>query len=293
MHGKNLKSYAMFISSALIFGTIGIFRKYISLSSGILACSRGLLGCAFLLIFVTLRGHKLEKLPGKKLALLALTGALIGFNWILLFESYNYTTVATATMCYYMQPTIIILLSPLVFREKLTPKKICCAVAAIIGMVFISGITEGSGVGSQDIMGIICGLGAAALYASVVILNKKVPVEDAFAKTIVQLFCASVTLIPYLLLTADLSAVSLNTTAVILVLVVGIVHTGIAYAMYFGSMEKLNAQSVAVLSYIDPVFALLLSAAILREKLTVFGIIGTVLIIGSALISELNTGNKS
>ena len=290
MRDNRLKSYMMLITSMLIFGTIGIFRRYIPLSSAMLAFSRGILGSVCLILFITMKKHKLPKIEKKTLFLLIITGALIGLNWILLFEAYNYTTVATATMCYYMQPTIVILLSPLVLREKLAMKKLLCAATAIVGMIFISGILEGSGVGTKDTMGILCGLGAAALYATVVILNKKNQIEDAYQKTIIQLSSAAAVLIPYLFITENLSEIKLDVLAILMVLVVGIVHTGIAYALYFGSMKNLKSQSIAVLSYIDPVFALLLSAVVLSEKLTVFGVIGAVLIIGSAMISEL--GNK-
>jgi len=290
MRDNKLKSYMMLITSMLIFGTIGIFRRYIPLSSAMLAFSRGILGSVCLILFLALKKHKLPKIKKKTLFLLIITGALIGLNWILLFEAYNYTTVATATMCYYMQPTIVILLSPLVLREKLAMKKLLCAATAIVGMIFISGMLEGNGVGTKDTMGILCGLGAASLYATVVILNKKIQIEDAYQKTIIQLSSAAVVLIPYLFITENLSEIKLDVLAILMVLVVGIVHTGIAYALYFGSMKNLKSQSIAVLSYIDPVFALLLSAVVLSENLTIFGMVGAVLIIGSAMISEL--GNK-
>ncbi len=205
---------------------------------------------------------------------------------MLLFEAYNYTSVAVATMCYYMQPTIVILLSPLVFHEKLTFKKLICAVAAIAGMILVSGILSGNRLQMQDIKGILCGLGAAALYSVVVILNKKVFVEDVYEKSIIQLAAAAAILIPYLLLKEDMSRIELNGTAAAMVFLAGVVHTGIAYALYFGSMKNLKAQSIAVMSYIDPVFALLLSAIMLHERLPTFGMIGAVLIIGSAIVSE-------
>ena len=286
MNRELVKSYLAIISAMLIFGTLGIFRRYIPLSSAMLALFRGLLGSAFLLILVFAKGGRLQKLTGQTLLLLAVTGAIMGLNWMLLFEAYNYTSVATATMCYYMQPTIVILLSPLVFRERLTPKKLFCAVAAIIGMVFVSGILSGNGFQTQDIKGILFGLGAAALYSAVVILNKKVVVEDVYEKSIIQLAAAAVILIPYLLLTEDISQIELTGTAVGMVLLVGIVHTGIAYVLYFGSMKNLKVQSIAVMSYIEPVFALLLSAIVLHERMSVFGMVGAVLIIGSAIVGE-------
>ena len=283
-----MKSYMMLISSMLIFGTIGIFRKYIPLSSGMIAFFRGLLGSAFLFIFFAVKGHKTHRIEKKKLLMLTVTGAILGLNWILLFEAYNYTSVATATMCYYMQPTIVILLSPITFQERITIKKGFCAIASIIGMVFVSGMMDNAGINAQDITGILCGLGAAVFYSLVVIMNKKVQIKDVYEKTIIQLASSAIILIPYLLLTENWSAIALDTMAVVMVLIIGIVHTGIAYALYFGSMKDPKAQSIAVLSYIDPVFALLLSAGVLHEKLSVFGVAGAVLILGSALISEIN-----
>ena len=280
------RSLGMFIASMLIFGTVGIFRRSIPLPSAFLAFSRGILGGLFLLAFLRLRKKDgARRLPPGLLLPLAGTGAMIGFNWMLLFEAYNHTTVAVATLCYYMQPTIVILLSPLVFRERLTGRKAVCALISIAGMVLISGVTDGGG-GSRDMTGILLGLGAAALYAGVVIMNKKIKGADAYQRTTVQLLAAGSVMIPYLLLTDGFSGVVFTPTTLLLLLAVGLIHTGAAYALYFGSMEGLAIQSIAVLSYIDPVSALLFSALLLREPLSLMNIIGAVLIIGSAMISE-------
>lgn len=284
-----MKRYIMFISSMLIFGTIGIFRRYIPISSGMMAVFRGIIGSLFLYIYIRFRRAEIiNKIEKKQLFFLAVTGGLIGVNWIMLFEAYNYTTVATATMCYYMEPTIVVLISPIILREKLPARKLICAIFAMVGMVLVSGLIEGNSIGSKDIKGILFGLGAASLYASVVILNKKIVVHDFYQKTIIQLAAAAVVLTPYVLLTEDFGKIVINPTVVALLMVVGIVHTGIAYALYFGGMAELKAQSVAILSYIDPVAALILSAVILKERMSIWGIIGSAVIIASAMISERN-----
>ena len=278
----------MLVSSMLIFGTIGIFRKYIPLSSPLLAFSRGILGGLFLLAFTKLRrGNGNQPLPTATFLRLILTGALIGINWMLLFEAYNHTTVAVATLCYYMQPTIVMLLSPVLFGEKLTAKKSLCALAAIAGMVLICGITGGGDLRPQNLQGILFGLGAAVFYSAVVILNKRISGIDAYQKTTIQLFSAGIVMIPYLLITGGFRSEGAAGSALLLLLFVGIVHTGIAYVLYFKSMDGLKAQSIALLSYIDPASALLFSAVFLKEPLSVTGLIGAVMIIGSAAVSEL------
>ncbi len=281
------KSMLMFVSSMLIFGTIGVFRRYIPFSSAFLAFSRGILGGIFLLLFAVLRKGAKEQLQNRHLLWLVLSGALIGINWMLLFEAYNYTTVAVATLCYYMQPTIVVLLSPIIFKEKLTGKKAICAFIAIIGMVLVSGVIND---GSQKIgsfQGVLLGLGAAVFYSIVVIMNKRIAGVDAYQKTTIQLLSAGIVMIPYLFLTGGFDMGEVSARAIILLVLVGIVHTGIAYVLYFGSMEGLSVQTIAILSYIDPVSALLFSALLLREPLNVMSIIGAVMIIGSAIVSEM------
>ena len=278
----------MIVSSMLIFGTIGVFRRYLPLSSAFLAFSRGILGGLVLLVFMKLRrGGVPKKLPSRTVGWLVLSGALIGINWMLLFEAYNHTTVAVATLCYYMQPTIVVLLSPLIFKEKLTARKTVCAAAAITGMVFVSGITGSGGMQAVNARGILLGLGAAVFYAAVVTMNKRISGVDAYQKTTVQLLSAGIVMLPYLLLTGGSAGQDLSLRTVLLLLVVGIVHTGMAYVLYFGSMDGLKVQSIALFSYIDPVSALVFSALFLKEPLSTAGLIGAVMIIGSAIISEM------
>lgn len=287
------KSYILIISSMLIFGTIGVFRRYIPLSSGMLAFIRGVVGSLFLLGFVKIKGIKMGKdIDKKSLILTIISGGFIGINWILLFEAFNYTTVATATLCYYMQPTIVIFLSQLILKEKLVVKKVICAIISIIGMLFVAGVIDaGNAPSIADLRGVFLGLGAAAFYSAVVMLNKMINMENAYTKTIIQLSSAAIILVPYLIATGEftswVSSEEINVFVIVMILIVGIIHTGIAYAMYFGSMNNLKAQSIAIMSYIDPVFALILSAAFLHEKISIWGIIGAVLILGSALISEI------
>lgn len=281
------RSYIMLISSLFIVGTIGIFRRYIPLSSALLAFFRGLIGSVSLLAFIKLRRTETwEGMGVKKFAGLIINGAFLGINWILLFEAFNYTTIAKATLCYYMQPTIVLMLSPLVFKEKLTAKKIVCALVALAGMIFVSGVVSMNVVQEEDLKGILFGLGAACFYAMVVILNKKITDVDAYQKTIIQLISAAVVLVPYLVITGQFKAIVFNGRLVLLLLIVGIIHTGVVYALYFGSMSGLKAQTISILSYIDPVVAMIVSALILGERMTLWEIIGAVLIIGSAIVSE-------
>lgn len=287
--GKETNAKVSLILAMVIFGTIGIFRKYIPLPSGIVACARGILGVAFLLIFIKLKKIKMDKNSIKvHLTILLVSGGFIGLNWVLLFESYRYTSVAVATLCYYMAPIFVMIVSPFLLKEKLTVKKVLCVIVALIGMVFVSGVIDGGIKDVSELKGILFGLGAAALYASVVMMNQKLGKVPTYDKTIIQLGAAAVVLIPYIFLVEDLSAITVTPLILIMLLIVGVVHTGIAYALYFGSMNGLKAQTVALFSYIDPIVAIILSAMFLKEPMTIYSGIGAVLVLGATMISEIS-----
>ena len=281
------------ITAAMVtFGTIGILVRYIPLPSSIIALVRGVLATIFLL--AVMAGGK--RWPDKtaitrNLALLLISGALIGFNWILLFEAYNYTSVAVATLCYYLAPVFVIIASPFVLQEKLSMKKALCVIAALAGMVLVSGVIQNyvSGGNTEDLnlTGVLLGIGAGALYATIILINKKLKDISSYDTTVMQLAAASIVLMPYCLLTVDMGALEVTPVSAVLLLIVGIVHTGIAYVLYFGSIKELPAQTVAIFSYIDPILAVLLSALLLKESMDMLSILGAILILGSTFVSEM------
>ncbi len=277
------------ITSMLIFGTIGIFVEYINLPSAFIAFVRGLIGAACLLLYALVTKTEIsgEKIR-KNLLLLIVSGAAIGFNWIFLFEAYRFAGVPIGTLCYYMAPVFIIIASPFVLKESFTLKKLFCVLLALCGMFFISGIIGGSLPEGGIAIGIIFGLAAALLYASVIIMNKKITDISAHNKTLIQLFSAAVVVLPYSLLTENIGKASFSTTGVILLICVGVVHTGVAYLLYFGSLSGVTAQTAAIFSYIDPALAIILSAIILSQPMDGLAKIGAVLILAGALISEID-----
>ncbi len=293
MDNSARRARAALVFSMFAFGTIGIFRRYIPLASGLLAMSRGFIGALFLLVLVVLRKQKLDREAIRgNLILLIVSGALIGFNWILLFEAYRYTTVATATLCYYLAPTFVMLASPFVLGERLTKRKLGCVVISFVGMVLVSGVLSAGFSGVGELQGVLLGLGAAALYASVVLMNKRLGPIPAYDKTILQLISAAVVLIPYVIFAEKSSFAGSTPFVIFMLLVVGIVHTGLSYALYFGSMSSLPTQTVAIFSYIDPVVAVILSALLLKEEMTVAGIVGAGLILGAAIWGEMPEKEK-
>lgn len=274
-----------YLLAMTIFGTIGLFVKFIELPSTVIALSRGALGTLFLLLVLKLLKRRINTAIVKSnFKQLIVAGVALGLNWIFLFEAYRLTSVATATLAYYMAPIILILLSPILLHERIPLGKWICVICALFGMSLISGVWEGSENVALD--GITMGLIAACFYASVVINNKFLKGLDPYDSSIVQLAVAAIVLLPYVLFTVDFSVLKPDTTTIGLTLAVGILHTGVAYWLYFSALPKLEAARIAIFSYIDPAIAILLSVFVLMEPMTTAGVIGAVLILGAALASE-------
>lgn len=285
------------ITAMVTFGTIGVFVRYIPLPSSIIALVRGVLATIFLLAVMAAGKRRPDGTAIRRnLALLVISGGLIGFNWILLFEAYNYTSVAVATLCYYLAPVFVIIASPFVLGEKLTLRKTLCVAAALAGMVLVSGVIQNyvsvGNIEDLSLTGVILGIGAGALYATIILMNKKLKDISSYDTTVVQLAAASIILVPYCLLTVDVGLLAVTPVSVVLMCIVGIVHTGIAYVLYFGSIKELPAQTVAIFSYIDPILAILLSALLLKENMDMLSILGALLILGSTFVSEMR-GNAN
>ncbi len=289
---KKESSLQMLIASMVIFGTIGVFRRFLPLPSASIAALRGIVGAAFLLALTAIRRKKPDRAAIRgNLALLLISGAVMGVNWIALFEAYRFTSVAVATLCYYMAPVFVILVSPVLLGEKLTARKGLCVAAALLGMVLVSGVLEGGAVGS--VRGVLLGLAAAALYAAVILMNKKMKPMPGMDRSVVQLFAAGIVVLPYALISGFRGSEALTLRTALLLAVICLVHTGLAYVLYFGSMEGLPAHTIALLGYIDPVVAVLLSALLLHEALTPLILLGAVLIIGTAILGELPGKKKA
>ena len=283
------RARVMLCISMIIFGTLGLFTRNIPVSSGELALYRAILAAILIGVFLTI-GRRWSGLRAakKELPLLFASGAAMGINWILLFQAYRYTTVSIATLSYYFAPVIVTLTCPILFRERLTKKQWVCFIMSTLGLILIIGVGSPSG-GRSDLTGILFGLGAACFYAAVILLNKFIRQVGGIQRTFLQFLAAIIVLIPYVVCTGGSSLGKLNTVAWISLLAVGLIHTGITYCMYFTALKELKGQETAILSYLDPLVAVLVSVVVLHEKLTLLQAIGGILILGFTLWNELGT----
>lgn len=275
---------AKYITAVVLYGTIGLFLRHVSIPSEIVAMCRGIIGSAFILSYLKSRKQHLDwKAIRRNMKWLLIAGICLGLNWVFLFAAYMQTTVAVASLCNYMAPITVILIAPLALRERLDKRKLPCVAAAFIGIVLVSGVWNGS-VGS--VSGVVMGLAAAVCFVVIVICNRKLREIPALDKTVIQLAISAVTILPYVLVRNLDSPLEWDAQSVLIILILGLLHTGIAYCLYFSGMGSLPVQTVAILGYLEPVVSVLCSAFFLHEAMGAAGWIGAVLIIGATIVSE-------
>lgn len=287
------RSRLMLIISMTIFGTLAPFVRKIPVSSGELALYRAILAAILVGGFLLATGQKIPFSKIKReIPVLLASGAAMGINWILLFEAYKYTTVSAATLSYYFAPVIVTAVCPILFREKLTSRQILCFIMSTIGLAMIT-VTDKLTGGSHNFIGILFGLGAAVFYASVILMNKFIKNVAGIHRTFLQFLAAILVLIPYVALTDGFTLAQVNTEGWINLLIVGLIHTGVTYCMYFSALKELPGQKAAILSYIDPLVAVLISVAVLGEFMSILQAAGGILILGFTLWNEIAPSPKN
>ena len=283
----------MMVVAMTIFGTLGLFVRNIPLSSGEIALYRAVMASVMIGLVLLVTKQKIPFAGMKKeLPLLLISGVAMGFNWILLFEAYKYTTISVATLSYYFAPVIVTVACPVLFKEKMGAKQWICFVMSTVGIVLITGLGDLSG-NNQHFLGILLGLGAACLYATVILLNKFIKKVEGLHRTFLQFVAAVIVLIPYVALTSGFHLENMGGLGWGSLLTVGLVHTGITYCLYFSSLKELPGQKAAILRYIDPLVAVLVSVAVLGESITLLQIIGGILILGFTLWNEISANKNA
>ena len=271
--------------SMAVFGTLPVFVKNIPLSSAEIALYRAVLAAVLTGIYIAAakKNAKFKRIR-RELPLILVSGAAMGINWILLFEAYRYTSVSVATLSYYFAPVIVTIACPFLFRERLTVKQVFCFVMATAGVVLITGV---GGLGGSDLKGIALGLSAAVFYASVILLNKRIRTVDGINRTFIQFIAAAAVLLPYTAAAGGFHLMSLDFAGTLSLLAVGFIHTGVTYCLYFSSVTWLTGQQAAVLSYIDPLVAVVMSVTVLGESITPLQAAGGLMILGFTLLNEV------
>ncbi len=285
-----MSSRKQFIFAVIVFGTLGPFIRNITLPPAELALYRAILAAGFLLLYLVIKRTVFDFSQIKKeMLLLFLSGIAMAFNWIFLFKAFNHTTVSLATLSYYFAPVIVILVSTIIFKESITIKKIVCFIASTIGLILMTNIGESGG---SQLIGILFGLTAAFFYAIVILFNKFIKNVPAIQKTLIQFIAAIVILLPYVLITTGINITSINGTGLISLLIVGLFHTGFTYVLFFGSVKDLTGHEVSILSYLDPLVAVIVSILVLNESILPIQLLGGAMIIGFTLLNETGKNDK-
>lgn len=273
-----------YIAALLLFGANGIVASFILLSSYEIVFTRTLIGALFLILIFIPSKQKVSFGQNKLHSLyLVISGAAMGASWVFLFEAYSQVGVSIATLAYYCGPVIVMILAPILFKEKIVVSKLIGFLCVLLGMLCVNELEIFRGHISQ---GLILGILAAFAYAFMVIFNKKAESITGLENPMWQLVISFLTVAVFLSIRHGLS-IHIAPGNLIPILLLGVVNTGIGCYFYFSSIGNLPVQTVSILGYLEPISALFFSAAFLGESLSVFQLAGAVLILGGAAFGEL------
>ena len=272
-----------YLCGMLLFGTLGLFVRQAHVAGDVLAFLRTLIGAAFLGVLLLLQRHRIQKIGGRQLLYVLLSAAFLGFNWVFLFEAYAAATISIATVIYYTAPLLALLAAVFLFHESVTLRIVLGIVLTMGGLLCITQVT-GTAV---QLKGILFAAAAALCYAGVLLTNQFLHDIDGLYFTFLQLLCSAGILFVYLLLEGRIHLIpELPAASWPWIMCIAVVHTGVAYALYFTSLHHLTSSQAAVGSYLDPCIALLLSIFLLREPSTLMQGIGIAAIVGGIIISD-------
>lgn len=289
MLNRNSECFAKYqlLISMILSGTLGVMMHFVTFPSSVSAFSRALISTPFLLLVIHIRKEKLNYLAVRNNAiLLFLTGTMIALSWIFMFEAYRYAPVSVVTLCSYLSPIFLLIAAPIILKEKISFPKCLCVLGALVGVLIISGSADLGVQEGLDIRGVLFSMGASLSNTALILLSKKIRNISAYNQTVVQFAAAGLVMFPYALLTGGFSRLCFDGIAILMLLIIGIVNTGICYVMYFDALPKVSAQTIALYNYVPSLVSMVLSAAVLGERLTLGNICGGLLILAAAIISN-------
>ena len=281
----NNKAFFKYLFALLLFGSNGIVASFIELSSLQIVLLRTFIGSILLVALFFITGGKLTFYKHKKQSVfLTVSGIAMGASWMFLYEAYARIGVSIASLLYYCGPVIVMALSPLLFKEKITANKVIGFLAVVIGVILINGnVFDGKG----DLFGIICGLLSVVMYAFMVICNKKAKKITGLENSTLQLAIAFLTVALFVGLKQGYT-MEITPASILPIFILGLLNTGVGCYLYFSSIGKLKVQTVAICGYLEPLSAVIFSVIFLKETMLTFQILGAVFIIGGAMFAELS-----
>lgn len=273
----------------VIWGSLGVFTRSIPLSALSLAFLRALL--ALPVLFAVLKMKKTEKVEWRLLKPYIISGSLLGFGWLTLFYGYKHTSISSAVIIYNMCPVYVMIAATLLLKETISKIQIAVVFFAFLGLFMIVGQNLSEGYGY---LGMALSAVSGMLYATIIIINRSIRSRvDNQTGTFVQISAAMIVLLPFVLAEGNILTVrDLDAAAVIYTILLGVLHTGIVYTIFFSLTTQMKSVEIVLYSYLEPLFGILFSVIFIGEKLTVLQIIGGILILGSTYIGEILKDKK-
>lgn len=291
---KKNKAALAVIASAMLWGTYGSFLTVIEargMNADVINFLRFASTSLPILLYLLVKKREALHVKKKDLWLFAANGlASILFFTSCYAAAIRETKIAVAAALLYTAPAIVLLLSALLFGEKITPRKLLCILLSVLGCALVSGL--GSGGATLTARGLLLGLGAGLGYALYSIFSRLIQQRgySTFTNVCWTFLIAAAAYLAISAFKGNASQIADLPAAALLSVVCGLLTGLLAYLLYTAGLREMEPSRAAQLATIEPVFAALLGVLLFRQSLSVTECLGIALVVTAVVGMNLRTG---
>lgn len=288
---RHLTGVLGILLASFIWGTLPIILKQINGASHVIVFYRVFFAFLAISLLFLVRGKTaLLKVPNRRTVIIMMQqGVLLGINWMLFIGAFQYAKVATVELLCYAGPLLVTILAPFVLHEKLKPTIFIPLGFSFVGLLIIL-VPHGVNFDQSELLGASMASLSAFTYAALTLRNKKVlPSVKTTVFVWYEYLAASLFLLPFALYSTAIGNGPTGAVSFFWLVTIGVVHTGFTGLLFFAGLRRLRADQSAILTYMEPVSAIVLAALLLREPLTLPTIIGGLMVVvGGTLVARMD-----
>lgn len=265
--------------AVLLFGLTGLFGKFLHIPAQYIVLGRVFFASLSIGLFLALRREDARLHSFGDYTIVVAMGVLLAVHWTAFYKSVQVSTVAIALLTFSAYPLFVTFLEPAMFQERLKKIDLLCALAMFAGVLLI---VPSFDLDNNLTVGTLWGMFGCVTFAVMSLLNRKL--ASRYQGSVIAFYeqgVASLVLLPMLLFHRP----TMTGTDWGLVILLGVVFTGLAHSLFIGGMKTVRAQTAGIIASLETVYGILFAALLLGEVPSLREVIGGVVILGTALYS--------
>ncbi len=239
-------------------------------------------------IFVLIVNPKLFKFRLKDIWIFLCLGIIcLSLFSFLYFQTLIHSEVSVAVVLLYTSPIFVLICSAIIFKEKITFKKIMAIIFTLFGCIFVSGLINGVAIISPMVFltGLLSGLtfGLQSIF-------QKLAIEKNYNTITINLWAfiiGSIFILPFARVKDTISIIRTNPKILLIGLGLALVNAVIPYLLFTWGLKTVEPSKASILVATEPMIASIIGMCIFKESHDIFKILGVVFIIIAIILMNI------